>query len=58
MVGVCQSVSQAHKEIDKSVHEATVNVEAMLQTKLKNIGVHAVQNGHCNLLEEPEKKDK
>lgn len=46
------SIKQAHSEIDKSVHEATVNVEAMIQTKLKNIGVHAIQNGHFNLLEE------
>lgn len=45
------SVGQAHEEINKSVQEATVNVEAMIQTKLKNIGVHAIQNGHYNLLD-------
>lgn len=52
------SIKQAHSEIDKSVHEATVNVEAMIQTKLKNIGVHAIQNGHYNLLEEPNSDEK
>lgn len=52
------SVTQAHEEIDKSVHEASVNVEAMIQTKIKNIGVHAIQNGHYDLLDDPSNKDK